>query len=143
MNDDAQQTAAEAQHALVIEHLERRERIAAETRAHLAELDAREPVDPLAAVDPAVREAAEDAFYARHGKRRYKTSDGRTLFLTPEEIAQRRRARGQRGRGGRSSRKSSRTYGPAADEQRRRMVTWGFNIAAIVLALIVVFVILH
>jgi hypothetical protein len=127
----------EAQRQLVLDHLARREQIATETRTQLAERESQDPIDPLGGIDLSVREAAEDEYYAAQGKRRYKTHDGRTLFLTPEEIAQRRRVRTERGR------TRGRYYGPSADELRRRWLTWGFNIGAVVLALIIVFLILH
>ncbi|HMV67305.1 MAG TPA: hypothetical protein PKA64_10675 [Myxococcota bacterium] len=127
----------EAQRQIVLDHLARREQIASETLAQLHERREPDPIDPLAQIDQAVREAAEDEFYAAQGRRRYKTHDGRILFLTPEEIAQRRRVRTERGRA------RGRYYGPGAEEQRRRLLTWGFNIGAVVLALVIVFLILH
>lgn len=127
----------EAQRQLVLEHLARREQIASETRAQLAEREAHDSIDPLAAIETSVREAAEDEYYAAQGKRRYKTHDGRTLFLTPEEIAQRRRVRSEKGR------TRGRYYGPSAEELRRRWLTWGFNVGAVLLALVIVFLILH
>lgn len=128
----------EAQRDLVLEHLRRREQIASETRDLLAEREtAPSTLDPLAAVDHHVREAAEDEFFAQQGRHRYKTSDGRVLFLTPEEIAQRRRARSHR------KKDKGRFYGPVSDDRRRRMLSWGFNIGAVLLALLIVFLILH
>lgn len=129
---------AQEQRQQVLDLLERRERIAAETEASLQEREFHDPIDPLANIDPSVREAAEDEFYARQGRRRYRTSDGRTLFLKPEEIAQRRRARSQGSR-----RPKPRFYGPSGDDRRRVMLTWGFNVAAVVLALLIVAIILH
>ena len=127
----------EEQHALVLEQLARREEIAAQTRQHMAERDTREELDPMASVDPAIRLAAEDEWYAARGKRRYRTSDGRTMFLTPEENAQRRR-----GRSGGKPRPRSSAYGPGTDSRNRQLVTWGFNIGDVVLALVIVAVIL-
>jgi hypothetical protein len=128
---------ADDQRQLVLDYLARREQIAAETRDLLAEREAAVSVDPLAQVDPTLRESAEDEFFASRGRHRYKTSDGRTLFLTPEEIAQRRRARAHR------TKSKGRFYGPSGDDQRRKWVGYAFNLGAVVLALVVVFLIMH
>jgi hypothetical protein len=129
----------DSQKALVLDVLARREQIASETRHALEERAVAETVDPLAGVDPAVRRAAEDEFYAAQGRHRYETSDGRTLFLTPEEIAQRRRARGERARRGRHAASS---YSALA-ERNRWWLGWGFYGAAVVVALGVVWLILR
>lgn len=123
----------------VLEVLARRERIAAETKRQLEERHTPGGVDPLAGIDPAVRRAAEDEFYASQGRHRYETSDGRTLFLTPEEIALRRRARGQRGR--RKGR--GRAYDALTSGSRRRWTTLGFYGGAVLLALLLVWLILR
>lgn len=126
------------QKALVFEHLRRRERIAAETRDQL-QSPPHDDADPLHGVSDEVRRQAEDEFYEAQGKRRYVTSDGRTLFLTPEEIAQRRHVRSQRRRRrGRSS-----YYGMSSGERNRVWLTWGFNILAVGMALVVVYLILR
>lgn len=128
------------QKALVLAQLTKRERIANDTRAHLEELGEAHSLDPLANVDPAVRRAAEDEFYAAQGRRRYETSDGRALYLTPEEIAVRRRTRANRADPDHIGR--ARYYGAAGDRDRR-WLTWGFNALAVFLAFAVVYVILH
>lgn len=129
----------ESQKALVLDVLRRREQIASETKHALEERAAADAVDPLATVDPAVRRVAEDEFYATQGRHRYETSDGRTLFLTPEEIALRRRTRGERAhRKGRSQSSYS-----ALAENHRWWLGWGFYAGAIVVALGVVWLILR
>ncbi len=130
----------EAQHSAVLEHLGRREQIAADTRAMLERRDDENALDPLANIDPAIRQAAEDEFYAKLGRHRHQTSDGRTIFLTPEEIAQRRRARTKRQR---KSRAGSSYDHLSGDERRRTWLTWGFNIGAVLLGLLIVFFMLH
>ena len=128
----------EEQRQLVLDALARRERIAAETRTAIADLSAGESLDPLAAIDPAIREQAEDAFYGALGRHRYRAHDGRTLFLTPEEIANRHRARS------RKSRAASSSYDMlSGDERRRTWLGWAFNIGAILLALVIVGLILR
>jgi hypothetical protein len=127
----------EQQRKLVLEHLERRERIAQQTREQLEEREKEVAVDPLAGVPEEVRRAAEDEYYESQGKKRYTTSDGRTMFLSPAEIAQRRRARS-----GRETDKP-RFYGLRVDDPQRNYVNLAFNAAAVVLALLVVYVILH
>lgn len=130
---------SDSQKALVLDVLRRREQIASDTRLALEERAVVEAIDPLAGVDPAVRRAAEDEFYATQGRHRYETSDGRTLFLTPEEIAQRRRARGERAhRKGRSASGYS-----ALAERNRWWLGWGFYGAAVLVALGVVWLILR
>lgn len=124
----------------VLRHLERRESIAETTRQQLAERQAEPSLDPLGDVDPQVREQVEDAFYAERGRHRYRTSDGRVLFLTPEEIAQRRRARSQKSK--RTRARASTYYTGQASQRQRLWLTWGFNLAAIGLALVVVWLIL-
>lgn len=130
---------ADEQKAAVFEHLKRREQIAAQTKELLEERPT-EVIDPLAHVDPAVREAAEDEYYAAKGRNRYRTSDGRTLFLTPEEIAHRRRARGQRHR---PRRAGNTFYGASSTDRHRKLVGMGFNVGVVLLALVVVWLILH
>lgn len=133
----------EEQKALVLAQLAKRERIATDTRAHLDELDeldGGDRLDPLLRVDPAIRRAAEDEHYAAQGRRRYETSDGRTIYLTPEEIAVRRRTRS--GRAEAEGAGKSRYYGPTGDRDRR-WLTWGFNSLAVLLAFAVVYLILH
>jgi hypothetical protein len=127
----------EEQRQLVLEHLERRERITQQTREQLEERDKDVALDPLAGVSPEVRREAEDAWHESQGRRRYTTSDGRTLFLTPDEIAQRRRAKSGKGD------QKGRFYGPRGDEQQRAWVNTGFNVLAVGLALLVVYLILH
>lgn len=126
----------EEQRQLVMQHLERREDIAVGTQARLEELR-QEPVDPLAQVDPEIRRQVEDEFYARYGKKRYRTSDGRVLFLTDDEVARRQDAK-TRKRG----RSSSRYYSNYS-ARSPAWWTWGFNIAAVLLGLAAVWLILH
>lgn len=121
----------------VAAYLARREAIAAETREQLEQRSGASRLDPIEDVDPAVRRAAEDAFYAERGRERYVTSDGRTLFLTPDEIAQRRAARDRR----RS--KPRRREGALGEDHRRRQLTWAFNAAVVLLALALVFLIVR
>jgi hypothetical protein len=127
------------QRAVVYDLLRRRDEIAQKTREQIADRSADSSLDPLAQVDPEVRQAAEEAYYLEQGKRRYRTSDGRTLYLTPEEIAQRRRVRSQRGTRG----KRPRFYGPTGTDRRRWLLTWGFNAAAVLMGLAIVYVILR
>lgn len=128
------------QKALVIAGLAKRERIANDTRVHLEELGDTSALDPLSKVDPAIRRAAEDEYFAAKGRHRYETSDGRTLYLTAEEIALRRRTRANRADPDHAGRNQN--YGPTGD-QNRWWLTWGFNAMAVILALAVVYVILH
>lgn len=128
------------QKALVLAQLAKRERIATDTRAHLDELGESHAVDPILKVDPAIRRAAEDEFYGAQGRHRYETSDGRSLYLTPEEIAIRRRTRANRADPDHLGR--ARYYGATGDRDRR-WLTWGFNAGAVLLALAIVYVILH
>jgi hypothetical protein len=125
------------QRQLVLEHLERRERIVHQTREQLAEREKEASLDPLAEVAQEVRIAAEDEYYAKQGKRRYNTSDGRTIFLTPEEIAKRRRAKSRR------EKRKPRYYGIHNPEGKRDLLNIGFNAGAVILALMVVYLILH
>ncbi len=127
----------DAQKALVFEHLRRREQIAAETKAQLDDRGRDARLSPLEAVDPKVLEVAEDEYYEAQGKRRYRTSDGRTLFLLPEEIAKRRRARSSRHRKAKTG-----FYGPGADPTRW-WLNWGFNLGSVLLAAVVVYLILR
>lgn len=127
----------EEQRAVVFDLLRRRDEIVAKTKEQIADRAGDKSADPLGKIDPQVRQQAEDAYYLEQGKRRYRTSDGRTLFLTPEEIAQRRRVRSQRhGR-------RPKYYGPGSTDRRRWMLTWGFNIGAVLLGLAIVFAILR
>jgi hypothetical protein len=125
------------QRELIRTHLQRREQIKERTRASL-ETPSAASTDQLERVDPLLFEEEEDAFYKKQGKTRYRTSDGRTLFLTPPEIEQRRRAR---------SRKASRPRGrhlySRSSEQNRRLIGISFNIGAILLALMLVYLILR
>jgi hypothetical protein len=50
----------DAQHRAVLDHLGRREQIAADTRAMLERRDDENALDPLANIDPAMEEAAEN-----------------------------------------------------------------------------------
>ncbi len=123
----------------VFDVLARREQIAVDTRRQLEETrGATDDLDPLAQIDPAVRRAAEDEFYAAKGRHRYETSDGRTLFLTPEEIDQRRRSRGQR----KKQRGRSVYEGSGAADARRKRVSLAFYVGAIALALVLTALIL-
>ena len=83
------------QRELVLQHLTRREEIKSRTKEHLDTFKAG-PIDPLEAVDSEVRQQVEDEFYGSRGRRRYITSDGRTMFLRPDEIEKRRHARSRK-----------------------------------------------
>ncbi|MGC6515812.1 MAG: hypothetical protein ACON4N_15090 [Myxococcota bacterium] len=130
---------AEEQRAFVMEHLSRREQIAQETRdqieQHHQQLKLEQ--DPLQQVDPAILAQAEDDFYAERGRTRYTTSDGRVLFLTDTELQQRSRAKSAS-----KSRRRPRYYGVDNADSSRWWLTWGFNVGAVGLALIMVYVIL-
>ncbi len=125
----------EDQKSLVIEHLRRREQIAEQTRARI-QAPERGAEDPLLHVDPEIRRAAEEEYSASIGRRRYVTSDGRVLFLKPEEIAERRRAK---------ARNSQRPAddGSREGERRRMLVKWTFNLVVVSLALAIVWIILR
>jgi hypothetical protein len=123
---------------LVIAHLERRDTIAEETRQHLESLQREPAQDALANVPLEIRRAAEDEYYARQGKQRYTTSDGRTLFLQPDEIHKRQKAKA-----GREKRKPRHYGANASSDLQSSRLTLGFNAGAVVLALLVVYLILH
>ncbi len=132
--------STDEQRALVLEHLERRETIREATRESLEAAVAPPVQDPLAHVDVELRERVEDEFFEARGKRRYQTSDGRVIFLTPREIEQRRRARSKknkkRRRGGGYG-----YYGPSS--RRSRWSNIAFNVGAVALALVFVYLILR
>ena len=125
------------QRELIRTHLHRREQIKERTRASL-ENPPEGPVDELDSVDPLLFEEEEDAFYKAQGKTRYRTSDGRTLFLTPPQIEQRRRARSRK-----AGRQRGRHLYSRSSEQNRRLIGISFNVGAILLALILVYLILR
>ena len=124
------------QRELVIQHLSRREEIVTRTKAHLDTFK-EGPADPLAEVDPSIREQVEDEFYASLGKRRYTTSDGRVIFLRPQEIEKRRHAKEKK-----RQKDGRRFYGASGDARQRRLRMLGFNVGAVFLALIVVYFIM-
>ena len=125
------------QRELVRAHLHRREQIKERTQAFL-ETSLSTPADALDSVDPQLFEEEETAFYKAQGRVRYRTTDGRTLFLTPSEVEQRRRARSRR-----NSRPRGRHLYSRSTEQNRRLIGLGFNLSAILLALGLVYLILR
>jgi hypothetical protein len=112
----------------VIAALRRRAQIAEETRARLSELDQRGGDDALLHVDPDVRVEAEEEYSASIGRRRYVTSDGRVVFLTPEEISLRRRAKA------RSQQRAGQVDAMSDQTRRRQRVVWAFNVGVVLLA---------
>lgn len=126
---------ADEQYREVLAHLEKRERITTETKRRIEEAKA-EPHEALDHVDPEVRRKAEDDFYAAMGKKRYVSSDGRVMFLTDEEIRRRRHVREKKER---TSNQYYFKYTSAPSAWR----TWGFNLGAVGLGLVAVWVILN
>jgi hypothetical protein len=125
------------QHQLVLEHLERRDQIAKQTREQLAEREKEASLDPLGDIPSEVRRQAEDSYYEHQGRHRYITSDGRTMFLTSAEIEQRRQAKTHR------DKRKPRYYGMRSSESDNTLLNVGFNVLSVVLALLVVYLILH
>ena len=116
----------EEQRAQLRTWLARHEAIAAETRQRLYAV-VREHLDPLSDVDAEFRRSVEDEFYAERGLERYTTSDGRTKWLSPEQIERRRTA-------------GPRRPAPAQRDQRQLML-WAVNVGASMIAVVLIYLV--
>ncbi len=125
--------SAADQKARVFAHLKHLEGIDAVTQAAIADNKVTE-VEPLADIDPDVYAEAEDAFYAERGKQRYITRNGRTRWLTAEEIVDRQNRR-------KKNKARSRYYGPASMQDQRELVRWAFIVGSVVAGLLIVWVV--
>jgi len=133
-------------HQVYRDYLERRQLIAQKTAERLEASPSPMPsFEIIQSIPLDEREAIEDAFYKEQGKFRYTSSDGRTLFLTPEEIAERQRSKKRKvlrtqtlpplpGR----RNKRSRMHSSEDEERKRRYTLWAFNVGVVVLALALV-----
>jgi len=123
----------EEQRAIVRDYLERKEQVVARTRDQFEILAEKTGEKPLLKVDPQIRREVEDEYYATLGRHRYTTRDGRTLWLTDEDLEKRRKRRR------RKRSRSSRYYGPTSHRDRRKLILWGFNIAVVLMAILVAY----
>ena len=131
----------EEQRDLVLTHLARREGIEKDTRRALKARDEDTELDPLAGIDPRVREDAEAEFYAKRGRERYVTSDGRVLFLTEKEIDKRKQGRTKK-RPRYAGYGYGYGYGSSASNDNQ-WTTWAFNVGVVAAALLLVYIILY
>lgn len=117
----------EAQRARVRAMIEEREALALKTGAKIEALPVWYQNDPLEGISQDVRNAVEEEYHTAKGRQRYQTSDGRVLWLTPEQVEARRRARDKR-----AGRKLTQKL-----PDRRKLFVYGFYAFVVGLAMLV------
>ena len=116
----------EEQRAYMREYLERTEEIVSNTRAKIREERAKQHEHPLRAISPEIQREVEEEFYTALGRQPYMTSRGQKIWLTENELKNRKRT---------SKSKKRSQYYSAYTQDRRKLKLLAFNIGAVLLAI--------
>lgn len=114
-------------------HLERKQQIEEDTREAIRRNELEHTtLNPLEGMDPDLVRSVEEEFYASQGRKRHISSTGRVLWLTDDELADRKRRR-------KKELNKGTYYGPTSPTHQRTMMNRAFKAGAVCLAVLIVY----